>query len=264
MTDDAWFGVTPEPVAIKIAQHTSAHYLSVPSLRLPTLDSATSLPPSSPSHSPHESILIDAFAGAGGNTIAFALQSSFNRIIAIERSLSVLACAKHNAHVVYGVAEDRIEWVLGDCFIEVPRIQRAIKDREREGETVGRERAKVVVFASPPWGGVGYQGDGGVFDLWRMKPYGLGSLCSGMWVGREDSDGEGKRREEESRDENGKKGVMGGVVLYLPRTSDLRQIAGLITTNEKGEGWERVMVVHYCMKGASKVSEQWLHGELKW
>jgi len=38
------------------------------------------------------------------------------------------------------------------------------------------------------------------------------------------------------------------VVLYLPRTSDLNQLAGLPSVN-KG-----LPVTHYCMKGASKVS----------
>lgn len=37
------------------------------------------------------------------------------------------------------------------------------------------------------------------------------------------------------------------VALYLPRTSDLRQLAGLARDDEK------VTVVHYCMQGASKV-----------
>ncbi len=38
------------------------------------------------------------------------------------------------------------------------------------------------------------------------------------------------------------------VVLYLPRTSDLNQLAGLASVN-KG-----LPVTHYCVKGASKVS----------
>ena len=36
------------------------------------------------------------------------------------------------------------------------------------------------------------------------------------------------------------------VVLYLPRTSDLKQLAKTV----KGE--ERAVVMHYCMDGASK------------
>ena len=38
------------------------------------------------------------------------------------------------------------------------------------------------------------------------------------------------------------------LVLYLPRTSDLNQIAKYVPKGEK------VQVTHYCMKGASKVT----------
>lgn len=37
------------------------------------------------------------------------------------------------------------------------------------------------------------------------------------------------------------------VILYLPRTSDLRQLAARVQEDEK------VTVIHYCMEGASKV-----------
>jgi hypothetical protein len=40
--------------------------------------------------------------------------------------------------------------------------------------------------------------------------------------------------------------VTSEVVLYLPRTSDLRQVA-------KQTKDEKILVMHYCMKGASKV-----------
>lgn len=42
--------------------------------------------------------------------------------------------------------------------------------------------------------------------------------------------------------------VSSSLVLYLPRTSDLRQLAALVSDEEK------VAIVHYCMYGASKVS----------
>ena len=37
------------------------------------------------------------------------------------------------------------------------------------------------------------------------------------------------------------------LALYLPRTSDLRQLAEQIETDDK------ITVIHYCMEGASKV-----------
>ena len=85
-----------------------------------------------------KAILIDAFAGAGGNTIAFALSGRWKRVYAIENNPKMLACAKHNAEI-YGV-QDRISWYEGNCF-EI--ITKELADCGQFG----------VVFASPPWGG---------------------------------------------------------------------------------------------------------------
>ncbi|MCJ1223924.1 hypothetical protein MMC12_000567 [Toensbergia leucococca] len=182
MTDDAWFGVTPEPVALKIAQHIA--------------DSAP----------PEKGILIDAFAGAGGNTIAFAQSGRWKRVYAIEKDPTVLACAKHNAEV-YGV-QDKISWYEGDCF-EI--IQKELVD-------VGEVS---VVFASPPWGGPGYRSDE-VFDLSNMQPYTIDTLLEPF------------------------RKLTDNIALYLPRTSDLRQLASRV----HGDG--KTTVVHYCLDGASK------------
>lgn len=113
MTDDAWFGVTPEPVANKIAEHVAT--------------------------APKEkTILVDAFAGAGGNAIAFARSGRWKQIFAFEKDPKALACAKHNAEV-YGVKK-KIFWVEGDVFKEL-------------GKRLKGLAKNVVVFGSPPWGG---------------------------------------------------------------------------------------------------------------
>lgn len=83
-------------------------------------------------------VLIDCFAGVGGNTIAFAKSGKWDIIIAIEESEAVMKCAKHNAEI-YGVA-DKISWCLGDSFDVLDKYSEL-----RESET--------VIFASPPWGG---------------------------------------------------------------------------------------------------------------
>jgi trimethylguanosine synthase len=156
------------------------------------------------STSPSKTTVIDVFAGAGGNTIAFALSGCWEKIIAIECDASVIACAQHNASI-YGVF-DKITWVKADSFSYMannPEI----------------EHSKTVIFASPPWGGPGYSTDK-IFNLATMQPYSLKkihSLCKQM-----DS------------------------ALFLPRTSDLRQIAKL------APGGRKIDVVQYCMKGASK------------
>lgn len=69
--------------------------------------------------------------------------------------------------------------------------------------------------------GPGYRLDA-IFDLSTMQPYTLNDLLEAF------------------------QSLASDVALYLPRTSDLRQIAD--RTNSK-----RTTVVHYCMEGASKV-----------
>ncbi|KAF2228155.1 RNA cap guanine-N2 methyltransferase-domain-containing protein [Elsinoe ampelina] len=193
LTDESWYGVTPEPVANKIATHLS---LSTPA---------------------PITTLVDLFAGAGGNAIAFALTNRWTRIFAIERSPAVLATARHNARV-YGV-EKRIWFIEGDCF---DVLRKRLKAVVREG---------AVLFGSPPWGGPGYTGKE-VFGVERMEPYGLGELV-------------------------GLRGSGGRVVLFLPRTSDLNEVARWWERVKREEGGEgvgigKVRVVHYCMHGASK------------
>lgn len=70
--------------------------------------------------------------------------------------------------------------------------------------------------------GPSYRSDA-VFDLSQMQPYTLFDLLVPLQTYTKD------------------------IVLYLPRTSDLRQLA---VTTQKGI---KLTVVHYCMEGASKV-----------
>ncbi|KAF2399891.1 S-adenosyl-L-methionine-dependent methyltransferase [Trichodelitschia bisporula] len=182
MTDDAWFGITPEPVARRIADHVAK---AAPA---------------------EKKILIDTFAGAGGNAIAFALSGRWDQIFAIEKDPQVLQCAKHNASI-YGV-ESKIWWIEGDCFgIMKTRLKSTAKN--------------AVIFASPPWGGPGYTEDA-IFNLNTMQPYGLPDLYDAFVKPAKD------------------------VVLYLPRTSDLRQLAKYVPDGKT------LQIMHYCMKGASK------------
>ncbi|RKF76438.1 Trimethylguanosine synthase [Golovinomyces cichoracearum] len=181
MTDDSWFGVTPEPIARQVA-----------------LDLAEFSPP-------EVKVLIDMFSGAAGNVIAFALTNRWDQIIAIEKDISVIACAYHNA-TIYNV-QNKITWIHADSFEYLSSRASLINPRE------------TVIFASPPWGGPSY-GSHEVYDLHKMQPYSLSHIyevCKKMYA-----------------------------ALYLPRTSNLRQIARLAPEGKKIE------VVQYCMKGASK------------
>ncbi|KAK0392723.1 hypothetical protein NLU13_2218 [Sarocladium strictum] len=199
MTDDAWFGVTPEPVANQVASDMAK------------IDAK-------------KRVLIDMFAGAGGNSIAFALSGRWDRVIAIERDAATLACAQNNAEC-YEVEDGVITWVHGDSFVYLDTLLKN-PDSLHPDLRVGVDTS--AVFASPPWGGVGYSTDD-VFDLYTMQPYGLKELT------------EAYERFEHA--------------LYLPRTSDLRQIAKLAPQGTKIE------VVQYCMEGASKAMVAYIPGK---
>ncbi|KAH8675406.1 RNA cap guanine-N2 methyltransferase [Xylariales sp. PMI_506] len=190
MTHDAWYGVTPEPVAAQIAYE------------LPQI------------FSEEKTTIIDVFGGVGADAIAFALTGRWEKIIAIERDASTMACAQHNAELC-GVL-DAITWINGDSF----EYLRLLKTSPSSlGENVRIDIEKTVLFGSPPWGGPGYSTDE-VFDLTTMEPYNLATMHDSY-------------RQMD-------------YALFLPRTSDLRQIARLVPDGTKIE------VVQYCVEGASK------------
>lgn len=64
-----------------------------------------------------------------------------------------------------------------------------------------------------------------MFDLSKMQPYNLNDLLD-LFLSLTDD-----------------------VILYLPRTSDLHQLAA----RAQGGKDEKMTVMHYCMEGASKV-----------
>lgn len=80
LDEQSWFSVTPESIAARIAQRCQSN------------------------------IVLDAFCGAGGNAIQFAL--TCQHVLAIDIDPVKLLLARHNAEV-YGV-EDRITFLLGD------------------------------------------------------------------------------------------------------------------------------------------------------
>ncbi|KAJ1331247.1 trimethylguanosine synthase [Microdochium nivale] len=215
LTHDAWFGVTPEPIATKIATEMSA---TTP---------------------PHKRVIIDCFAGVGNNSIAFAQAAEpqdpdafrWDKVVAIERDAATLACAQHNASLYGPEVADRIVWVHGDSFTYLDLLlgratsTAAGAPPPLSGDLVV-DTATTVVFASPPWGGPGYSTDE-VFDLSGMEPYNLAQL-HGAYSAMDHA-------------------------LYLPRTSDLRQIAMLVPCGG-GEGSDKtkIDVTQYCAQGASK------------
>ncbi|CAH0584083.1 unnamed protein product [Chrysodeixis includens] len=112
---ESWFSVTPE----NVAWHIANKYVY--------------------------DVVVDAFCGAGGNTIQFA--QTCKKVIAIDIDPKKIEMAKHNA-TVYGVA-DRIEFIVGDFFELAPQLKAD------------------MVFLSPPWGGPGYS-ENHEYDLETM------------------------------------------------------------------------------------------------
>ena len=208
--------MTPEPVAT----YSPPFLCRLLNLRILTPSSKIAKDICSHNRStPLKDTIIDLFAGAGGNTIAFALSEKWAHVIGIEKDADTLACAQHNA-AVYGVA-DAITWVHGDCLDFLSRLKSQGKGKKKRLDpSLQVDTSKTVLFASPPWGGVSYR-DQDVFDLSTMEPYNLETLY------------EACRPMEH--------------VLFLPRTSDLQQIAELVP-----EEAEKIEVVQYCMDGASK------------
>ena len=130
MTDDAWYGVSQELVAAKIAEHVAV------------------MAPAD------KSILIDAFCGVGGNTIAFARSGRWKRVYGIEKDAATLECARRNAEI-YGV-QDKISWFVGDCFELLGTGENAVEGLRELVTHFG------VLFGSPPWGGKDLPGKEGI------------------------------------------------------------------------------------------------------
>ncbi len=93
--------------------------------------------------------VVDGFSGAGGNAIAFA--RICDKVFTIEKNAGRLEMARHNARL-YGV-EDKIIFILGDFFIEAPKIK-------ANG-----------VFIDPEWGGPEYK-EAESFKLSDFRPDG--------------------------------------------------------------------------------------------
>ncbi|KAK9880754.1 hypothetical protein WA026_013077 [Henosepilachna vigintioctopunctata] len=115
LDEESWYSVTPELIAKNTADRCKTD------------------------------IIIDAFCGAGGNTIQFAL--TCKKVIAIDVDPKKIEIAKNNAEV-YGVSS-KVEFIIGDFLTLAPNLKADI------------------VFLSPPWGGPSYAHQSS-YDLEKM------------------------------------------------------------------------------------------------
>lgn len=118
LDEEGWYSVTPEEIATRHAQHCRS-----------------------------TDVVIDCFAGVGGNAIQFAMVC--HRVVSIDIDPKRIALAMNNAKI-YGV-EDSIDFIIGDFFQLAPSLK---------GD---------VVFLSPPWGGPSYKRMN-TFSLELLKP----------------------------------------------------------------------------------------------
>ncbi|WFD42987.1 putative diacylglycerol O-acyltransferase tgs1 [Malassezia psittaci] len=175
---ESWYSVTPEAVAYRLAAQCACH------------------------------TILDAFCGAGGNAIQFAM--TCERVVAIDIDPLKIALARHNAQI-YGV-QQRITFLCGD-------IRDFVKDRAQkdvDGDLWGGciNLNFDVIFLSPPWGGVGYLNPSLPEDVEKQKfldEYSLSELSplKGLDLFR-------LARQ-----------VSKNVVLYLPRNTNLNEISQL-------------------------------------
>jgi trimethylguanosine synthase len=127
LDEEMWFSVTPEAVA----RHQAARGVAQAGALL----------------------VVDAFAGAGGNTVAFAAAGAL--ALGVDVSRPRLLAARRNAEL-YGVAP-RCDWVCGDWTALSAAMARARPGRPPPC-------AADLLFLSPPWGGPAYL-DAPTFDL---------------------------------------------------------------------------------------------------
>ncbi|XP_064486506.1 trimethylguanosine synthase-like [Ornithodoros turicata] len=117
LDEESWFSVTPEQIAKHIARRCKGD------------------------------IVIDAFCGAGGNTIQFARACPL--VIGIDIDPKKVEMAQNNA-AVYGV-QNKVEFIVGDFLHIAPTLKAD------------------AIFFSPPWGGPTYQQQKS-FDLRDIVP----------------------------------------------------------------------------------------------
>ncbi|KAG9509390.1 Trimethylguanosine synthase, partial [Fragariocoptes setiger] len=117
LDDESWYSVTPELIAIHVAERVHR----------------------SIGNGKH-AVIVDGFVGAGGNLIQFACMSPDSTIIGCDINLDRLQMAKHNARI-YGV-HNQCQFIYGD-FMHIVRALRS--------EFID------AIFLSPPWGGVHYK-----------------------------------------------------------------------------------------------------------
>ena len=147
---EAWFSVTPERLAYHQARRC---WFSLHETRRTLFSDVEESVKSEGSH--HQLNVLDAFSGAGGNSIAFGRCEGVN-ILALDNNIARLKLAAHNSEV-YGV-RDSIDFICGDvvsAFTSSAQRTRLCRTHFRRNQQLAQSFFDIV-FLSPPWGGPEY------------------------------------------------------------------------------------------------------------
>jgi len=181
---EMWYSVTPESIGLHIANRMA---LMMNLDRKSTSGTgAGDTTNTQCNDSKKETVIIDAFCGCGGNSIAFARLNNNKdvagsntrvKVIAVDNNLSRLKLAANNASI-YGISKEDIVLVHADA-VEVinayeggsrKNVQSEIPTNDRCCETyfgfaVGGVELLPdhvdALFLSPPWGGMDYDSNKG-------------------------------------------------------------------------------------------------------
>lgn len=118
MTDQQWYSVTPEKVAIETVDYILEIF-------------------------PNTTVVIDPCGGAGGNTIQFALNEQITKVVYCDIDEETTRCAMNNAQVYN--CQDAIEFHACNIF-----------DLHKNVDLTQLDTKNTVLFLSPPWGGPKY------------------------------------------------------------------------------------------------------------
>jgi len=183
---EMWYSVTPESIGLHIANRMFA-FINLGQKNIRDTR-ANDMSKTSCNDSRKEIVIIDAFCGCGGNSIAFArLNDSIDvagnntrvKVIAVDNNLSRLNMAANNA-AVYGICKEDVVFVHADV-VEVVNVYKEgsrkkvptdiptnNKYQTCSGFSVGGVELLPdhvdALFLSPPWGGLDYDSGNSNFD----------------------------------------------------------------------------------------------------
>lgn len=158
---EMWYSITPECIATHVASRVVDTVQSRKKKKKDDDDDDTANNPM---------VVVDAFCGCGGNTIAFGLKDNV-KVIAVDNDLNRLRMAANNAKV-YGVHHENVVFVHADVLDVLSSYSKGVRCRKVSGGSTEETSCGYrigglgllpecidAIFLSPPWGGMGYNND---------------------------------------------------------------------------------------------------------